>query len=169
MVGIIQEQHADRCKLFMQWKRMDWPIMVDSLNLLEVTAVPLTFLIDEHGMIKARPRRPSEVEAWLEEPASEGQAPISTARTTMPTEEDFRAQSAATENGNFETWMNFANDLFMWAGDNHVQHAVMAYERAAKIDPDNPLVDFRLGVSFRRGFDVESHDHADFQRAVEHW
>ena len=51
MVGIIQEQHPDRCRLFMQWKEMDWPIMVDALNLLEVKAVPLTFLIDEHGMI----------------------------------------------------------------------------------------------------------------------
>lgn len=54
MVGIIQEQHPDRCRLFMQWKQMDWPILVDSLNLLEVTAVPITLTIDEHGIIRTR-------------------------------------------------------------------------------------------------------------------
>ena len=26
MVGIIQEQHPDRARLFMQWKEMGWPI-----------------------------------------------------------------------------------------------------------------------------------------------
>ena len=36
MVGIIQEQHPDRARLFMQWKRMGWPILVDSYNLLGV-------------------------------------------------------------------------------------------------------------------------------------
>jgi hypothetical protein len=41
MVGIIQEQHPDRAGLFMQWKQMDWPILVDSLNLLGVAVVPV--------------------------------------------------------------------------------------------------------------------------------
>jgi len=36
MVGIIEEQHPDRAQLFMQWKQMGWPVMVDSLNLLNV-------------------------------------------------------------------------------------------------------------------------------------
>jgi hypothetical protein len=52
MAGIIQEQHPDRARLFMQRKQMDWPILVDSLNLLEVSVVPLTFAIDEHGIIR---------------------------------------------------------------------------------------------------------------------
>jgi hypothetical protein len=38
LVGIIQEQHPDRCRLFMQWKQMDWPILVDALNLYGVSA-----------------------------------------------------------------------------------------------------------------------------------
>ena len=36
----------------MQWKRMDWPIMVDSLGLLGVTVVPITIAIDEYGVIR---------------------------------------------------------------------------------------------------------------------
>ena len=41
MVGIIQEQHPDRARLFMQWKGMGWPILVDSLNLLNTTGLHL--------------------------------------------------------------------------------------------------------------------------------
>ena len=42
MVGIVQEQHPDRARLFMQWKQMDWPLLVDALDRLDVTLVPLT-------------------------------------------------------------------------------------------------------------------------------
>ena len=45
MVGIIQEQHPDRARLFMQWKQMRWPIMIDALNELEVAVVPITMLL----------------------------------------------------------------------------------------------------------------------------
>ena len=41
VLGILEEQHPDRARLFMQWKRMDWPLVVDSLNLLEMPAVPV--------------------------------------------------------------------------------------------------------------------------------
>ena len=51
-VGIIQEQHPDRARLFMQWKDMGWPILIDSLDLLETTVVPMTLLIDEYGVIR---------------------------------------------------------------------------------------------------------------------
>jgi hypothetical protein len=52
MVGIIQEQHPDRARLFMQWKKLGWPILVDSYNLLGVRVVPITLAIDEHGVIR---------------------------------------------------------------------------------------------------------------------
>jgi len=34
MVGILEEQNPDRARLFMQWKQMGWPLLVDSYNLL---------------------------------------------------------------------------------------------------------------------------------------
>jgi len=57
IVGLIQEQHPDRCRLFMQWKKMGWPILVDSLNRTGVYAVPLFWAIDEHGVLRST--RPS--------------------------------------------------------------------------------------------------------------
>ena len=62
VAGIVQEQHGDRAALFMQWKQMDWPVMVDSLNLLGVRAVPLTYLIDGQGVIRAvNPKRVAQL------------------------------------------------------------------------------------------------------------
>lgn len=58
LVGVIQEQHPDRCKLFMQWKQMDWPVLVDPLNLLEVGVVPLALLVDENGIVREVLRDP---------------------------------------------------------------------------------------------------------------
>ena len=51
-IGIVEEQHPDRARLFMQWKEMDWPILIDPLNLLEVSGVPITIFIDEDGIIR---------------------------------------------------------------------------------------------------------------------
>ena len=57
LLGVTQEQHADRCRLFAQWKRFDWPILHDPINLLEAPAVPIVVAIDEHGIVRAvRPR-----------------------------------------------------------------------------------------------------------------
>ena len=60
VLGILEEQHPDRARLFMQWKRMDWPLMVDSLNLLEIPAVPVTLCIDEYGIIRLVDPSPKE-------------------------------------------------------------------------------------------------------------
>ncbi len=46
VVGIVQEQHAERARLFMQWKGLAWPLLVDSLNLMGVEGIPLTYFLD---------------------------------------------------------------------------------------------------------------------------
>ena len=69
LLGLIQEQHPERCRLFMTWKHMDFPIIVDSLNRIGVYAVPLMWAIDEHGVVqKTRPARMASLKP--EEPKS---------------------------------------------------------------------------------------------------
>lgn len=63
LVGLIQEQHPDRCALFMQWKGLDFPILVDALNRTGVYAVPLYWAIDEHGVLRATDPKPE----WVRE------------------------------------------------------------------------------------------------------
>lgn len=51
MIGVVQEQHADRARLYKQWRRLNWPIFVDSLNVLGHKVVPIPMLIDPNGRI----------------------------------------------------------------------------------------------------------------------
>ena len=44
---------------------MDWPVAVDALNRLGFDAVPITFLIDEHGVIRCTNPEPPELETFL--------------------------------------------------------------------------------------------------------
>ncbi|MHC4955403.1 MAG: TlpA family protein disulfide reductase [Planctomycetota bacterium] len=70
LVGIVQEQHADRARLYAQWKKIDWPILVDSLNLYGNRAVPIVMAVDEAGRIVHRSiRKKEQLEAFLKAPA----------------------------------------------------------------------------------------------------
>ena len=52
LLGVIQEQHAERCRLFAQWKGLEWPILHDPLNLLGLRGVPVVVAIDEYGIVR---------------------------------------------------------------------------------------------------------------------
>ena len=53
LIGVIQEQHAQRCQLFAQWKQFDWPIVQDPINRLSLAGVPLIVEVDEQGVTKS--------------------------------------------------------------------------------------------------------------------
>lgn len=52
VVGVDEEQHPDRCRLYLQWQRIDWPMMSDPINQLGLTGVPVVRAIDEHGIVR---------------------------------------------------------------------------------------------------------------------
>ncbi len=166
MVGIIQEQHPERARLFMQWKGMDWPILVDSLDLLGVWVVPITFLIDEHGVIRGRNPSRDDLEKFLEtrheppvEPAARGPRP-----PRLPA-----LQRSAEEGGDAAAWRAYGDALFLWGGSDRTDDAVDAYGRAAELEPDRAATHFRLGVALRRRFESPDRRPDDFQRAVDRW
>ena len=51
LVGIVQEQYADRARLYAQWRGIKWPILVDSLNLYGIKVVPIPMALDEAGCV----------------------------------------------------------------------------------------------------------------------
>ncbi|MFQ5502327.1 MAG: hypothetical protein ACE5EQ_08515 [Phycisphaerae bacterium] len=176
MVGIIQEQHPDRCRLFMQWKNMDWPIVVDSLDLLGVSVVPITLAIDEHGII--RHTRPQPDADWLEAnflsktyEAPSGQSPPRAAR--RPDLKNFQRrvehQAHSVRGVRFDTSRAYADALVMWAPAKRLGEAIKNYRRALARRPDDGPAHFRLGVAYRKRFDSPEHRPSDFQKAVDHW
>lgn len=164
MAGIVEEQHPDRARLFMQWKRMDWPILVDSLNLLDVEVVPVTLAIDEYGIIRrvGIPLKEASsfsrqfVEENYEPPAEESPPPAKPPELKPP-----RGAGAAE-------WRAYGDALFLWSPDR-INDAVDAYREALKRDPRDARARFRLGVAYRKRYDSGMRRADDFQSAVEQW
>lgn len=170
MVGIIQEQHPQRARLFMQWKQMGWPIMVDAQNQLGVAVVPITILIDEHGIIRdMRPPR-RDIAAAVEAFASRSfEPPAVTPAVTPSVMPEMRLRTEATATDTAEAWRRYAEALVNWAGPEQIDDAVAAYGRAVELDPLDGPTQFALGVAYRRRLDSEYRQPGDFQHAVDHW
>lgn len=168
VVGIIQEQHPDRCRLFMQWKRMDWPVLVDSLNLLQMSAVPVTVAIDEHGIVREKRLRLSSAEELLNDfMAVTFRAPESDDAVEPPAEWPEAVEPATSSDG--KDWKNFG-DLIVRSNDiDRIDEAIVAYRRALEMEPQDGWVQFRLGVAFRKRYDSARRQAGDFQAAVNHW
>ena len=67
LLGVIQEQHPARCRLFAQWQGFDWPILHDPINLLRLNGVPVILAIDEHGVVRSvRPKMDTFEEDFIE-------------------------------------------------------------------------------------------------------
>ena len=137
IVGLIQEQHPERCRLFMTWKQMGFPILVDALNRIGVYAVPLMWAIDEHGVVqKTRPR-----EDWINDEF------LTTNFPAPKAEPKVEIQSPGVK-------------AFL-TGD--AQAAVAAFEKEVAANDASADSWFRLGCSLRARHDSEYREPGDFQ------
>ncbi len=149
-LGLIQEQHPDRCRLFMQWKQMDFPILVDSLNLLDVTVVPMMVLIDEAGVVQAiRPDEKGLAEFVAAPPAAVPLVPPPSGARNV---------------------FDMANRLILFGQPDGLDRAISMYEQQCTDVSEDSRAHFRLGVSYRRRFDnPETRRTGDFAKSIEHW
>ena len=164
MVGIIQEQHPDRASLFMQWKQMGWPIMVDSLDLLGAAAVPQTIFIDEAGVVRAIGARFDDLQAFVDRPPVQVDGP-----TAKPHAPSMEALKAGAEKGAADAMRAYADALILWQDQRRLGEAIGMYRRAMANGVDAPSTNFRLGVAYRKRFESPDRRHGDFRQAVDHW
>jgi len=162
MLGIVEEQHPDRARLFMQWKRMGWPLLVDSLNLLEVTAVPLTFAIDEHGIIRKTRLRPDDTAELEEFLAADYPEPVA-----LPAPPDTAPDAPRPRDA--EGWRRLAVERFLWGGEDGLSEAVEAFREALRLEPEHAPTRFRLGVALRARADSAASQAGDFAAAGAAW
>jgi hypothetical protein len=142
--------------------------MVDSLNLLGVSAVPVTLLIDEYGIV--RYVRPSDEEftRFLELESRPGE---------LVSSEEFLFDEASLLNelqgraggGNPEELRAYGDALFLWAEPEGSSQAIDLYRKALELDPDSGETHFRLGVAYRSRYETKSREGDDFLNAVKHW
>lgn len=159
MLGIIQEQNPDRCRLFMQWQQMDWPILVDTFDLLEVSVVPLTYAIDEHGIVRLAGLRLGDAETlearfldktWPAPAASDAPSAVDPKATGV---RELRALAAQATSG----------------ATDDIAPALDAYAHLVRHQPENGWAHFRLAAAYRLRYDSAGRKPEDFQRAVDHW
>jgi len=165
IVGRIQEQHPQRTRLFMQWHQMDWPVVIDPLNLLEHKGIPIVAAIDEHG-IAHEATRADFVPGFMQHALPPGAVTAGPMAATRP---DLVALEAQTVNGDAVAWGEYGAALYLWEGIDRIDEAVEAFRRAVALEPEQGRWHFRLGVCLRRRYDSDYQRGADFQRAVDAW
>ena len=166
VVGLIEEQHPDRCRLFQRWHRMDWPVLVDSLNLLGVSAVPLTFFLDEHGIIRSS-RRPTrnDLAGFL---GREYPVPDELPAPRRAPDAEALAKRATAAKDDAAAWLATGDTFFLRGANEDLERAIDAYRRAIALGgPASSR--FRLGVALRRRYESADAAPDDFRAALEVW
>ncbi|MBK8915391.1 MAG: thioredoxin family protein [Phycisphaerales bacterium] len=158
LVGLTQEQHPDRCKLFMQWKQMDWPVLVDPLNLLEVTVVPLALLIDERGVVREVLRDPRKAAEKL---TAELEADTPPATTASSAAERAPTGIAAT--------LRRSNEALLLTDKPRFDDVIKTLNEALQGNAENGALHFARGVAYRMRYDSPERRDGDFAAAVADW
>jgi len=141
-IGVVQEQHPARAALYKQWRRLRWPIFVDSLNLLGHKVVPIPMGINESGVVVyPRMRGERDLEIFLNK--------------------DFRP----TEQAKTPVEPRMKGDAHFHAGE--LDAAIEAY--CEEQGPQSPQAYFRLGVALRRRYESSARRPGDGQSAVIAW
>jgi tetratricopeptide (TPR) repeat protein len=168
VVGIVQEQHAERTRLFMQWKRMNWPILVDSLNLLGVSAVPITLLIDEYGIIRVVRPSHDDLNPFISG-NFRGRDLVPSDRLLANEAINLSELETKLDSGNAKEVRAYADASYLWEHTGDPSRAISLYHKALELHPESGQTHFRLGVAYRRRYDSASRESGDFAHAVHHW
>lgn len=168
LLGVTQEQHADRCRLFAQWKQFQWPVLHDPINFLEAPAVPIVVAIDEHGVVRAVRPRPETFAAEFLDKTFADDAPTDAPRSTGPPD-PIALRRNAEANPDADAWRAVGDALTIWRGAGRIGDAIDAYARALTLDPSDKNALFRLGVAYRIRHESAGRRSGDFQAAVGAW
>jgi hypothetical protein len=168
LLGVTQEQHADRCRLFAQWKRFDWPILHDPINLLEAPAVPIVVAIDEHGIVRATRPRPESLAAEFLDKTFADDAPAESPHAAGPPD-TASLRRTAEASPSADAWRAVGDALTIWSGASRIDDAIAAYSSGLRLDPSDKNALFRLGVAYRIRHESPARRPGDFQAAIDAW
>ena len=168
VLGVVQEQHADRCRLFAQWKGIDWPILHDVLNLVGPDVVPIYIAIDEHGVVRDIKPEPATL---AEEFVARTFSPLGKPPPNEPAElPDLRRTGRLADDSRQASNRRAHADALVLSGEAvRLKQAIADYRRVVKSEKKDADAHFRLGVALRKRFDSPDRQPGDFQSAVDAW
>ena len=178
VIGVVQEQHAERARLYKQWREFDFPIVQDAITELGLAVVPVPVLIDEHGVVMSTRPQPNRIAQTIAQPAKQP------AEEAPKLAADYRNQviadreSLTTGGGAGVCALGDAYLNAALAGQDsvaNVTRAIEAYQNCLSNNEKSKLtghLNFRLGVAYRLKFDIAAEgeqDANDFTVAAKHW
>jgi tetratricopeptide (TPR) repeat protein len=170
VLGIAQEQYPDRCRLFAQWHKLNWPILHDPINVMGVRGVPIEVAIDEYGIVRILKPDPETFEKeFIDKTFAPPKKDVS-AKFEKTNRPDLTAlRRRAKQSGSSDVWRQLGDALVLWSEPFDVNEAIDAYTKAVKNDPEDGDAHFRLVVCYRIRYESERRLPTDFQMAVDHW
>ena len=151
ILGVAQEQHSQRTRLYKQWKQYDFPIVHDATTQLNLAVVPVPLLIDEYGVVRSTRPRPGQLAKLMENKFD-------------PSEEE----TTTSDLSEVDRKLAEGNRL-LHQKNKDVDAAIAAFEEAVKLDDKNGKALFSLGVAHRMRFDSDDRDADDFTKAANLW
>ena len=112
-----------------------------------MSAVPLTYLVDEGGVVRFKRPSDEDLEIFL---------------ATDYTSADNHARSLDPERDSPE-------HVLLWGDDRDVSDAITELGQRIGEAPEDSRAHFRLGVAYRKRYDSAERRAGDFQKAVEQW
>ncbi|MCP3917553.1 MAG: hypothetical protein GY711_18570 [bacterium] len=161
MIGITQEQHPDRCRLYAQWQGIDWPILWDPFNLTDSYAVPIFLGVDEIGFVREQfhARKGQEAfAAFLDTMYPANQVPPAGVPPTLQAQTKEAAQGRGS-----------ALARMLWGGHEVYDEAIEAFTARAVEGDATARDSFELGVALRLRYDSLAFRPADFQDSLASW
>lgn len=160
VLGLTQEQHPERCRLFAQWHGIQWPIVWDPLNTTGSKVVPRFIAIDEHGVVRDVRARPKTLEAFM------GKTFKAPAEVSLAAKDQVGALSPPIDATS--TGVQKALSRLLWKRGEDPTPAIDSLQKTLA-GTDDAALRFRLGVAYRMRHDSGFAQPGDFRRALEHW
>jgi len=154
---VVQEQHPDRTRLYRQWKALEWPIFVDSLNVLDVRVVPIPILLDEQGIVRHTKARPGQLKKTFVHAEYEGPV-LAEGFNVAP-------EPGLTELDERNAWFDLGVARFHMGDAAMLDETVSAFDKS----PQSARTHFGLGAAMRKRYESAYREEGDAQAAVEHW
>jgi hypothetical protein len=176
VIGVVQEQHAQRAQLYQQWKQFEFPIAQDSITGNGLASVPVPILLDEYGSVLSSRPNLKDIDQLVEQSIPAPTTPGPTLDPEQVTSKWLITQ--AQQNPTTEVCCATGDALLRESTHTSTTQAIHWYrkslESATRTEQTKltAAVKFRLGVAHRSRFDVapeSSQEASDFTLAAQYW
>ena len=167
LLGVMHDQHRDRCALFARWKGIDFPILHDPMNLSNVSRLPTVVGLDEHGVVRVVDPDPDQLVKGFVRKKYKAPKHLRTPLTDLP--DPRHTQRIAGESRSAEGLREHGDALLLRGNPPQIDEAIRIYQQVLQMNPKDWLGHFHLGVAFRTRYDGPGRQPGDFQAAIDAW